>query len=261
MFDRAEARMVQHAVPAEAAGRIRVAVRRRRAASARACGKARRQATIAAWFARAVDLIRPRTRLLADFTTWARAFFTDDFDYEAEAREKFWKDERLPGMLEKLAGCAGGAAGVEPRRLRCGFARRGGGRGRESGSADQRHARGDRGPGCGSAVIRHDGGARPAARGCATAAGIAFGSAELIAGPACKERRGPSRVLGFSLCVPGLKTGASTTRSRSWPRIACRLRGEISELTGLAVFPAAATFSSTFSGIFTGGKQADRLQA
>jgi glutamyl-tRNA synthetase len=55
------------------------------------------------WFATAVDLIRPRTRLLGDFTTWARAFFTDDFDYEAEAREKFWKDERLPGMLEKLA--------------------------------------------------------------------------------------------------------------------------------------------------------------
>ena len=29
-----------------------------------------------AWFARAVDLIRPRTRLLTDFTGWARAFFT-----------------------------------------------------------------------------------------------------------------------------------------------------------------------------------------
>jgi glutamyl-tRNA synthetase len=56
-----------------------------------------------AWFARTVDLIRPRTRLLADFTTWARAFFTDDFDYEAEARQKFWKDERLPAMLAKLA--------------------------------------------------------------------------------------------------------------------------------------------------------------
>lgn len=56
-----------------------------------------------AWFAHAVDLIRPRTRLLADFSTSARAFFTDDFDYDAEAREKFWKDERLAGMLEKLA--------------------------------------------------------------------------------------------------------------------------------------------------------------
>ena len=56
-----------------------------------------------AWFARAVDLIRPRTRLLADFSGWARAFFTDDFDYETEARAKFWKDERLPAMLQKLA--------------------------------------------------------------------------------------------------------------------------------------------------------------
>jgi len=55
------------------------------------------------WFARAVDLIRPRTRLLGDFTTWARAFFTDDFGYDADAREKFWKDQRLPAMLTKLA--------------------------------------------------------------------------------------------------------------------------------------------------------------
>jgi glutamyl-tRNA synthetase len=63
-----------------------------------------------AWFARTVDLIRPRTRLLGDFTTWARAFFTDDFDYEAEARQKFWKDERLPAMLAKLADALEGLA-------------------------------------------------------------------------------------------------------------------------------------------------------
>jgi len=56
-----------------------------------------------AWFARTVDLIRPRTRLIGDFTTWARGFFTDDFGYDDEARAKFWKDERLPGMLGKLA--------------------------------------------------------------------------------------------------------------------------------------------------------------
>jgi glutamyl-tRNA synthetase len=55
------------------------------------------------WLARAVDLIRPRTRLLGDFATWARAFFSDDFEYEQAARDKFWKDERLPQMLEKLA--------------------------------------------------------------------------------------------------------------------------------------------------------------
>jgi len=60
-----------------------------------------------AWFAHTVDLIRPRTRLLGDFTTAARAFFTDDFDYEPEARAKFWKEERLPSMLGKLADALG----------------------------------------------------------------------------------------------------------------------------------------------------------
>jgi glutamyl-tRNA synthetase len=55
------------------------------------------------WFARAVDLLRPRVRLLPDFSTWARAFFSDDFSYDAAAREKFWKDERLPRLLAKLA--------------------------------------------------------------------------------------------------------------------------------------------------------------
>ena len=55
------------------------------------------------WFAMTVDLLRPRTRLLPDFSTWARAFFSDTFEYEPAAREKFWKDERLGAMLGKLA--------------------------------------------------------------------------------------------------------------------------------------------------------------
>jgi len=55
------------------------------------------------WFARTVDLLRPRTRLLPDFSTWARAFFSDTFDYDPQAREKFWKDPRLAAMLGKLA--------------------------------------------------------------------------------------------------------------------------------------------------------------
>src|SRR3984893_3368439 len=54
-------------------------------------------------FARTVDLLRPRTRLLPDFSHWARAFFTDDFDYDLVARDKFWKDERLPDLLARLA--------------------------------------------------------------------------------------------------------------------------------------------------------------
>lgn len=55
------------------------------------------------WFAHTVDMLRPRTRLLPDFSHWARAFFSDSFDYDPQAREKFWKDERLAAMLGKLA--------------------------------------------------------------------------------------------------------------------------------------------------------------
>src|SRR6202451_1913003 len=61
-----------------------------------------------AWFAHTVDLIRSRTRLLHDFSGWARAFFSDDFEYEQEAREKFWKDEKVPGLLAKLTAALAG---------------------------------------------------------------------------------------------------------------------------------------------------------
>lgn len=61
-------------------------------------GAARRE-----WFARTVDLIRPRTRLLPDFSSWARAFFSEDFAYDPSATERFWKDERIPTLLGKLA--------------------------------------------------------------------------------------------------------------------------------------------------------------
>lgn len=54
------------------------------------------------WLARTVDLIRPRTRLLGDFTTWARAFFADDFSYDPAAVAKFWKDPKLADLLAKL---------------------------------------------------------------------------------------------------------------------------------------------------------------
>lgn len=60
------------------------------------------------WFAHTVELLRPRTRLLPDFSTWARAFFSDDFDYDGDARAKFWteplkKNAKLPELLGKLA--------------------------------------------------------------------------------------------------------------------------------------------------------------
>jgi glutamyl-tRNA synthetase len=54
------------------------------------------------WFARAVDLLRPRTRLLADFSRWARGFFTEEFDYAPDAVEKFLKDGRLAELLPQV---------------------------------------------------------------------------------------------------------------------------------------------------------------
>jgi glutamyl-tRNA synthetase len=56
-----------------------------------------------AWFSKTVDLLRPRIRLLPDFSTWSLAFFSDEFPRDAAAKEKFWKDPKIPELLGKLA--------------------------------------------------------------------------------------------------------------------------------------------------------------
>jgi glutamyl-tRNA synthetase len=56
-----------------------------------------------AWFSRTVDLLRPRVRVLPNFSDWARAFFSDDFPIDPAAKEKFWKDPKVPDLLAKLA--------------------------------------------------------------------------------------------------------------------------------------------------------------
>jgi glutamyl-tRNA synthetase len=55
------------------------------------------------WFAKTVDLLRPRIRLLPDFSSWSRAFFSDDFTIDPAAKEKFWKDPKVSDLLAKLA--------------------------------------------------------------------------------------------------------------------------------------------------------------
>ena len=55
------------------------------------------------WFSKTVDLLRPRVRLLPDFSSWSRAFFSDEFAIEEAAKAKFWKDEKVPSLLAKLA--------------------------------------------------------------------------------------------------------------------------------------------------------------
>ena len=56
-----------------------------------------------AWFSRTVDLLRPRIRLLPDFSSWSLAFFSDEFPIDPAAKEKFWKDPKVPDLLAKLA--------------------------------------------------------------------------------------------------------------------------------------------------------------
>ena len=54
------------------------------------------------WFTKTVELLRSRVRLLPDFATWARAFFSDDFPRDPAAIAKFWKDEKTRTLLENL---------------------------------------------------------------------------------------------------------------------------------------------------------------
>ena len=53
------------------------------------------------WFSKTVDLLRPRVRLLPDFASWSRAFFSDDFVRDLAAKEKFWKE---PAKIKDLIG-------------------------------------------------------------------------------------------------------------------------------------------------------------
>jgi glutamyl-tRNA synthetase len=41
-------------------------------------------------------------RNIKDFSQAGRAFFSDKFEYDPEAQKKFWKDARLPELLEEL---------------------------------------------------------------------------------------------------------------------------------------------------------------
>jgi len=53
-------------------------------------------------FEASTRLLQTRARSLKDFSASGRAFFSDTFEYDAEAQDKFWKDARLPELLEEL---------------------------------------------------------------------------------------------------------------------------------------------------------------
>jgi glutamyl-tRNA synthetase len=55
------------------------------------------------WFVGTITLLRARYRTAQDFATLGRPYFSDEFEYEAEAVKKNFKDERLKDLLPLLA--------------------------------------------------------------------------------------------------------------------------------------------------------------
>jgi nondiscriminating glutamyl-tRNA synthetase len=56
-----------------------------------------------AWLSRVIDLMRDRMRTLSVLTSWARYFFTDEYDYEERAREKWLRKPDTATTLDALA--------------------------------------------------------------------------------------------------------------------------------------------------------------
>jgi glutamyl-tRNA synthetase len=54
-------------------------------------------------FRQTVHLLQSRARTLKDFPGSFRAFFADEFVYDAEAAKKYWKDAALSALLDALA--------------------------------------------------------------------------------------------------------------------------------------------------------------
>jgi len=64
------------------------------------------------WFAKTVDLIRQRFFTLKDFSSQARGYFSDDFDFDEAAVNKNLRKE--PRLRELLRGLADKLETVEP---------------------------------------------------------------------------------------------------------------------------------------------------
>ena len=56
-----------------------------------------------AWLAKVADLMKERAPLLTIYAEWARYFFTDDYEYDEKAREKWLSRPETPEVLRKLA--------------------------------------------------------------------------------------------------------------------------------------------------------------
>jgi glutamyl-tRNA synthetase len=55
------------------------------------------------WLGQVIDLMRDRMRTVAVLATWARYFFTEDYEYEERARDKWLRKPETPATLDALA--------------------------------------------------------------------------------------------------------------------------------------------------------------
>ena len=51
----------------------------------------------------AIELLKPRAKKMGDFSSTFKAFFTDDFDYDEAAANKFLADPKLKDLIPALA--------------------------------------------------------------------------------------------------------------------------------------------------------------
>lgn len=56
-----------------------------------------------AWLVKVVELMRERAKLLTTYVTWARYFFTDQYEYEERAVRKWLSNSAVADVLEQLA--------------------------------------------------------------------------------------------------------------------------------------------------------------
>jgi nondiscriminating glutamyl-tRNA synthetase len=67
-----------------------------------------------AWLAAVVKLMHGRAKLLTTYVTWARYFFTDDYEYEPRAVSAWLSDPAVAEVLERLAEAYAGLESWEP---------------------------------------------------------------------------------------------------------------------------------------------------
>jgi glutamyl-tRNA synthetase len=54
------------------------------------------------WLLKTIDLLKPRARNLKDFATTFKGYFSDEFEIDPAAREKFLKDDSVRALLREL---------------------------------------------------------------------------------------------------------------------------------------------------------------